>query len=310
MEPNYLRSFLDAIMQVSTMATISYFNYFVLLPIVLKEKKNGKYVLGLIASLAFIVSVQIWLKRMIYMEASERAFSFLYSSKFIIQHAFSTVVIVTFVSLLRFLKDWFELDAKRKEIENEKLATELRFLKDQINPHFLFNTLNNLYYLAHTNSPNTKEVISKLSQMMRYMIYEANNELVPVSKEIEYIQNYIDLEKLRLEDDFPLELSIEGEYIGLSIAPLIFITFLENAFKHGTTHSNEGSWVKVKFKFEGEHCYYEVTNSKNENVSEGEKSGIGLKNTMRRLNLSYENQHRLDILEDDKTYQVKLDIDL
>lgn len=310
MEVNYSRAFLDAITQVSTMAIISYFNYFVLLPGIIKDKKIGNYIVGLIIGLGATIALQVWLKRLIYADVAERAFSFLYSSKFVIQHTFNVLVIVSFVSLLRFLKDWFELEAKRKEIENEKLATELRFLKDQINPHFLFNTLNNLYYLAHTNSPNTKEVISKLSQMMRYMIYEANHELVPVSKEIEYIQNYIDLEKLRLEDSFPLELSIEGDYTTLSIAPLIFITFLENAFKHGTTHSNEGSWVKVKFRFEGKHCYYEVTNSKNENVEEVEKSGIGLKNTMRRLNLSYENQHTLDILEDDKTYQVKLDIDL
>lgn len=212
--------------------------------------------------------------------------------------------------MLRFLKDWFELEAKRKEIENEQLMTELRFLKEQINPHFLFNTLNNLYYLAHTNSPNTKEVIAKLSQMMRYMIYEANNEKVPVSKEIEYIENYIALEKLRLEDDFPIEISIKGDYSRLQIAPLIFITFLENAFKHGTNHGDKESWVRVAFEFNENHCKYMVSNSKGEKSKETDKSGIGLKNTKRRLNLSYENLHTLEIIENELTFEVKLEIDL
>ncbi len=309
-EPNYTRAFLDAIMQVSTMAAISYFNYFILLPRVLKEKNILKYVLEFSVPFVAIVILQIWLKRQIYADMDGNNFNFLQSSRFVVQHVFSVVFIVTYVSMLRFLKDWFELEAKRKEIENEKLVTELRFLKEQINPHFLFNTLNNLYYLVHTNSPNTKNVIEKLSQMMRYMIYEANNELVPVSKEIEYIRNYIDLEKLRLEDDFPIEFTIKGEYSNLRIVPLIFITFLENAFKHGSANNGSSSWVKVSFEFKDNHCTYIVINSKNEKESVKGKSGIGLKNTMRRLNLSYENAHELTIEEDDNNYKVKLNIEL
>jgi two-component system sensor histidine kinase AlgZ len=309
-EPNYTRAFLDAIMQVSTMAAVSYFNYFILLPRVLKEKNILKYVLEFSVPFVATVILQIWLKRQIYIDMESRHFDFLQSSRFVVQHVFSVVFIVTYVSMLRFLKDWFELEAKRKEIENEKLVTELRFLKEQINPHFLFNTLNNLYYLAYTNSPNTKNVIEKLSQMMRYMIYEANNELVPVSKEIEYIRNYIDLEKLRLEDDFPIEFTIKGEYSNLRIVPLIFITFLENAFKHGSANDGSSSWVKVSFHFIDNHCTYIVTNSKNENESMKGKSGIGLKNTMRRLNLSYENTHELTIEEDENNYKVKLNIEL
>jgi LytS/YehU family sensor histidine kinase len=202
------------------------------------------------------------------------------------------------------------LEAERKEIENEKLQSELRFLKEQINPHFLFNTLNNLYYLAHTQSPNTKEVIAKLSQMMRYMIYEANAEKVPVSKELEYIENYIDLEKLRLDDGFPIRLTVEGNYETLKIAPLIFITFLENAFKHGVESGGGDSWVEVSIVFNGFSCEYKVSNSKSPELKKEEKNGIGLKNTIRRLNLSYRNAHHLKIEEDDRSYNVHLKIDL
>ncbi|MFT4733555.1 MAG: two-component system sensor histidine kinase AlgZ [Algoriphagus sp.] len=305
------RSFVDAITQVSTMAVISYFHYFYLLPKVLNDRKWIKYLLLLIVGLGLIISFQIYVKMFIYQNTeSDRIISFLSSPRFIVQHTFSVLVVVSFVALLRFLKDWFEIENKRKEIENEKLVSELRFLKEQINPHFLFNTLNNLYYLAHTNSPNTKEVIAKLSQMMRYMIYEANSDTVPVAKEIEYLENYIDLERLRLEEKFPILMHIEGEYEHLRISPLIFITFLENAFKHGTTQLGEDGMVSVVFKFKDNHCSYEVTNTKNDKPSGYEKSGIGLKNTKRRLNLSYADHHTLNVKEDNKTYKVKLEIDL
>jgi LytS/YehU family sensor histidine kinase len=230
--------------------------------------------------------------------------------RFVSQHYISTIFIVGFISMLRFAKDWFELEAKRKEIENEKLISELRFLKEQINPHFLFNTLNNLYYLAHTNSPNTKEVISKLSQMMRYMIYEANNEKVAVSKEIEYIRNYIDLEKLRLEENVPIQLSIDGNYDNLQITPLIFITYLENAFKHGVSQSNSEAWVNVSFKFEGNKCIYEVSNSVVEGESDSSETGIGLSNTKRRLNLSYDGRHSLHTERNKNQFEVKLEVEL
>src|SRR5258707_7845820 len=134
--------------------------------------------------------------------------------------------------MVRYANAWFKFQSSMKEGQNENQPAELNFLKEQINPHFLFNTLNNLYYLAFTQSPNTTEVIAKLSQMMRYMIYDSNYPQVPLGKEIEYMQNYISLERLRLNDSIPIQLEIHGNVEEVRIAPLIFITFLENAFKH------------------------------------------------------------------------------
>lgn len=311
-EPNYLRALLDAITQLITMMAISYFNYFVLLPKALKKGKWGVYLLEIIISLAVMIAFQVWLKRQIYFDAGGRTFNWLGSVRFITQHTSSTIFIVTFIASLRFLSDYFELEAERKAVENEKLQSELRFLKEQINPHFLFNTLNNLYYLAHTNSPNTKDVIAKLSQMMRYMIYEANTEKVPVGREIEYIKNYIDLEKLRLDEGFPIELKISGDYETLKITPLIFITFLENAFKHGVEKGDKNSWVRVGIDFNDHICTYTVSNSKPEEAAEddGEPKGIGLKNTVRRLNLSYHDRHELIVDESADSYFIKLIIEL
>lgn len=310
MEPDYYKALLDAISQVIFMGSLSYLNYFVFLPRFLKHRNALRYFGEFILPFAVIIACNIFIKRQIYLEDIGNGKSYFFKQRFIFLHSVYSAFIVSFVAMLRFAQDWFDLEAKRKEIENEKLVSELRFLKEQINPHFLFNTLNNLYYLAHTQSPNTKEVIAKLSQMMRYMIYEANNETVPVSKEIEYISNYIDLEKLRLEDDFPIEFSISGEYQHLKITPLIFITFLENAFKHGVESGDSKSWVKVSLVFEEKNCIYKVSNSKKNSEFGSQKSGIGLKNTVRRLNLSYHNAHNLQINEDLDSYNVTLEINL
>lgn len=310
-EPDYTKATIDAIAQVLFMSAISYLNYFIFLPRFAQHKNTLKYILELFIPLLLLGVIQIWLKRKLWIVVDDpKTGNYFQSMRFVSQHYISTIFIVGFISMLRFAKDWFELEAKRKEIENEKLISELRFLKEQINPHFLFNTLNNLYYLAHTQSPNTKEVISKLSQMMRYMIYEANSEKVAVSKEIEYIRNYIDLEKLRLEENVPIVLSVEGNYEHLQITPLIFITYLENAFKHGVSQTNSDAWVNVSIKFEGNKCIYHVSNSVVDGDSDSDNSGIGLLNTQRRLNLSYNGKHKLNTERKNNQFEVKLEVDL
>jgi LytS/YehU family sensor histidine kinase len=216
------------------------------------------------------------------------------------------------VGMLRFAKDWFELEARKKEIENEKLTAELTFLKAQINPHFLFNTLNNLYYLAYSKSEHTTEIIAKLSQMMRYMIYESNHLPVPMSKEIEYMQNYISLERLRLNNQIPIAFDVSGDAATAKIGPLILIAFLENAFKHGVDANNEKSWVRVAIQVRGSQCLYTVENSKRLNGSavHTEKSGIGLRNVQRRLELSYPGNFDIKVNDDVDRYKVELQLKL
>ncbi|AFK04699.1 putative signal transduction histidine kinase [Emticicia oligotrophica DSM 17448] len=310
-EPNYLRAFYDATSQIFFMALISYFNYFICLPRFLKYKNLGRYVIEFIIPFAIIIICHIYLKRYIYLEIKE-AKGFLYSSKFIIQHAIGAIFIAIFIGMLRFVKDWFELETKKNEIENEKLTAELRFLKAQVNPHFLFNTLNNLYYLAMINSPNTTEVIEKLSQMMRYMLYDSNYPKVSLAKEIEYMKNYISLEKLRLDNQVPINFEIAGNPDEVQIVPLIFITFLENAFKHGVSNSSTNAYVNISINIEGQECIYSVENSKLPANLEttNEKSGIGLQNVSRRLDLSYPNKYDLEVNEDEKNYKIVLKLNL
>jgi len=300
-----------AAINVSFSMTVAYLNYFLFLPRFLAKRKASRYLLEFAGPFILIMFARIQLQRYV-VDGYTHQELFFYSSIYSVQVTATTLFIVIFIALLRFAEDWFEFEARKKEIENEKLTAELNFLKAQINPHFLFNTLNNLYYLAYTKSENTTEVIAKLSQMMRYMIYDSNYPQVPLTKEIEYMMNYISLERLRLNNQIPITFDIKGSPDNILITPLIFITFLENAFKHGVNNNTAGSWVKISIELRTNECVYSVENSiiVKPNPSKEEKSGFGLQNVQRRLELSYPGQFRLESKNLPDRYQVQLNIQL
>lgn len=285
--------------------SIAYLNYFFMLPNFLKHKHIGRYILEFIVPFILLLILRIYIQRVLVARTDHN--HYLYSNFFIVNTAAITLLITIFIGMLRFVNEWFELEAKKKEVENERLVAELNFLKAQINPHFLFNTLNNLYYLAYSKSDNTTEVIAKLSQMMRYMIYESNHSEVLLSKEIEYMQNYISLERLRLNNQIAIHFEIDVDVETKKIAPLILITFLENAFKHGVSANDPSAWIKLSIRMNGKECTYTVENSKIQSVhSDGEKSGIGLQNVKRRLELSYPGQYSLNVTDSPDRYAVQL----
>lgn len=305
---DWWRMFSSASVQLIFTMLIAYLNYFFTWPRFLKSQNIFRYLMELSIPFALLITIRVHLQRYL-VDGYTYKVEYFYSIFFIVQIVAITLFIVIFVGMLRFAVDWFELEAKRKELENEKLLSELNFLKAQINPHFLFNTLNNLYYLAYTKSDNTTEVIEKLSQMMRYMIYDSNHSTVPLSKEIDYMKSYISLERLRLNNQIPIHFEVKGNTENVWIAPLIFITFLENAFKHGVSNNNPQAWVNVSIELTGDQLFYQVENSKLEERSEGhEKSGIGLQNVQRRLQLSYPDKHMLAKEDKPDRYVVKLNL--
>ncbi|MEM9889077.1 MAG: histidine kinase [Bacteroidota bacterium] len=310
-ESGWERVVQDFSFHIIAMVFICYLNYFYFLPRFLKHRNIGRYLLSFLPIFMILGYAVILGKRWLL---SDYPFAgrFIYSNRFMVNVLVNAFFLVVFVSLLKFVEDWFQLEARKKEFEKEQLTSELRFLKAQINPHFLFNTLNNLYYLAFNNSPNTTEVIAKLSQMMRYMLYESNHPRVPLDNEIEYIRNYISLEKLRLNDEVPIDFEVKGKTAGVAIVPLVLITFLENAFKHGVSNTTEQAWIKATLNVEEGMCYYQVANSK---ISESgktvsEKSGIGLQNVKRRLDLSYPDNYHLAVRENEDHYAVDLKLNL
>ena len=306
---NWAQGLLIGVTQLIFTMLITYLNYFIFLPRWLAHKNLFRYILEFLVPFAFLITVRVHLQRF-FIDGYTYQHRFFYSSAFIVQLTVVTLFIVIFVGMLRFAQDWFVLEAKKKEVENEKLTAELNFLKAQINPHFLFNTLNNLYYLAYTQSPNTTEVIEKLSQMMRYMIYDSNHARVPLSKEIAYMENYISLERLRLNNQIPINFVIAGNPQEVLVVPLIFITFLENAFKHGVGNNSAAAWVNIAITLNQKEIIYRIENSKIKNTLPvtNEKSGIGLQNVKRRLELSYPNQYTLQITDLPDKYAVALNL--
>lgn len=298
----------EAFFHVLFVVIIVYINYSFLLPRFLKDHRFLKYILSFCFFFCLVTGTYIFIKR-IETEGSW-AHGIFSSVRFVIHYSLTVLFIVVFISMFRFVEEWFGIEARKREIENENLNTELRFLKEQINPHFLFNTLNSLYYLATIQSPNTPEVIVKLSQMMRYMLYDSNRPKVSLQQEIEYMQNFMELEKMRIGRPVPITFETSGPLSSILIVPLILNTFLENAFKHGLNNPDSDGFIRVKLHAEPALLTFTTENSKPENPDRKEKSGIGLQNVKRRLELSYPGKHTLEITEDERTYKVHLTLDL
>jgi sensor histidine kinase YesM len=213
-------------------------------------------------------------------------------------------LVVTFISLtIRVNERW-------QQTEQEKTDAELSFLKAQINPHFLFNTLNSIYSLAIQKSDETAAAVVKLSDMMRYVTGEAHHDFVPLAKENHYIHNYIDLQKIRLDGTVQLQYQVIGDPSGKQIAPLLLIPFVENAFKHGV-NPEEDSKIDIDIYITTETLTLQVYNKKVQVQQQQEaKSGLGIENTRHRLQLLYPNLHELMIEETEKDFSVLLHIQL
>jgi LytS/YehU family sensor histidine kinase len=217
-------------------------------------------------------------------------------------------LVFTVSTCTRVIQEWLGIESKRQEIENEKLATELSFLKSQINPHFLFNTLNNIYSLALIRSEATADAVLKLSSIMRYVLDETKHDTVPLDKEIQFIKHYIELQRVRLTDKVKIELIIEGETEGKQIAPLILIPFVENSFKYGVS-TKDVSVLSFQIKASAESISFTAKNAKmtyDSGANNNNNTGIGIKNTKRRLELLYPEQHKLVVAEENNQFIVNL----
>ncbi|GAA4275838.1 hypothetical protein GCM10022259_05620 [Aquimarina mytili] len=209
-----------------------------------------------------------------------------------------------------FFKFYYNSQQKTLTLEKEKLEAELNQLRNQVHPHFLFNTLNNLYSLIIQKSSNAEAAVLKLSGLMRYMLYEANVPKVPISKEIEYLKNYVDLEKLRFDDQMDISFNTETdkEYI---ISPFLLIPFVENAFKHGS-NLQDGSWIVISIFVKKNNLIMKVENAKSPNTLQNENSegGIGFSNVKKRLELLYKNKYTLQTEDTGLSYESILKLNL
>ncbi|OUR91883.1 histidine kinase [Flavobacteriales bacterium 34_180_T64] len=192
-------------------------------------------------------------------------------------------------------------------LKNEKVKTELLHLKSQVNPHFFFNMLNNLYGLVDKDSKKAQELILKLSDMMRYSIYDGEKETVLLSEEVTYLQNYIELHKMRYHKTIDVQFNIEIKDNDYEIMPLLFIILLENAFKHGVENLRKNAYVHIDMKAENDQVSFDIENNFDNTIT-NEQGGIGLKNLKRRLELVYPKNHILSITKTDTVFKAILNI--
>lgn len=222
--------------------------------------------------------------------------------------------VLLFTLLVKAVAHWVEQEQVYQETLREKLAAELNLLKAQVHPHFLFNTLNNLYALTLQSAPAAPQVVLKLSELMSYMLYESQAESISLEKEIGHIQNYIALEKIRYGDRLDVSLATSGETAGKKVAPLLLIPFVENAFKHGVSDETDHVWVTIDIKVKDGRLGVKIENSHTgeDLPADGNAitGGIGLQNVQRRLALLYPDAHHLTLAKEADHYTVDLKIRL
>jgi len=221
--------------------------------------------------------------------------------------------VVIFAALIKILTYWYQNQQYNQQLMREKLEAELKFLKGQIHPHFLFNTLNNLYALTLKKSDLAPEMVLKLSELLNYMLYESNVRKISLKKEIDVLVNYIELEKIRYGELLDIHFDVLGEIDDKQIAPLLLLPFVENSFKHGVSKKLSNKWTSIHLSVEDSALILKVENSKEKYTSVdpgGYSEGIGLKNVRRRLDLLYPQKHQLEIKDKGIEFLVILKLEI
>ncbi len=315
-------------------ALIFYNNYLLLIPRLFMKGKRIRYflaALGLAVGLYFIsviagnLTFERWqnnnpgeLERREAMEnrdnhrppaRTKRLLRLPYGPMHIYNYTFNVLFFTIFPLGLRVLERHSQIEKRQKELEKEKLNSELAFLKNQISPHFFFNTLNNIYALIDINKEDSQNAVLKLSRMMRYLLYESEEGETRMSSEIEFMNNYIDLMKLRISEKVKLSVSFPAEYDDIAVPPLLFISIIENAFKHGISY-REKSFIDIEMAVSKEMINFSCINSivKNSDENRDSNSGIGLENLKKRLNLLFPDLHEFSINQTESSFHVLVKI--
>jgi len=293
---------LKVCLRITFTAVIFYTNYSLLVPYFLLKKKILPYLFCVVILL--LISYLIIFNVFGFEFYDSRNLLDKRPSKFIINIFFNSVIIII-GTIIRLYEQWIENDRINKEIEVKKNKTELESLKNQLNPHFLFNSLNSIYSLSTKKSNDTPEAVIMLSELMRYMLYKANNKKVLLKDELKYIENYIKLQHIRIAKNKNVKINIKGVISTQKISPLLFISYIENAFKYGTDF-NGNTEIEIDISVKDNELQFKCVNIIGNRSKDEESSGIGMQNTKNRLELLYPNKHWLTTIENDNKFMVDL----
>jgi LytS/YehU family sensor histidine kinase len=318
----YSRSFNVALIAKALITNIGfalgvYVNLYILIPKFLKQKNYVFYFFWLVVLLSsvslFIQAIFVYPLRNI-LDVSEQ-----FSSISTNTHSaffFATFLYVLVSSFLKFINDWLsmqDLNYKLAKIEKQKLEAELTTLKGQLNPHFLFNSLNNIYSLSLIKSEKVPELILKLSDLMRHIIYESRENYISINKEIEFVDNFIALQKIRTSEKTRIDYTKKGDVPSAKIAPLLFEPFIDNAFKHGLPGTENSDFISIRFDFSiPDNVVFNISNNyDNSELWIKKDSGIGLENVKQRLKHLYKkNEYKLSVKKDNQVFSIELKLKL
>jgi two-component system, LytTR family, sensor kinase len=293
---------------------VSYFNNYYLIEWFLFRKRYLAYLVSLFLSITLVI-FPLSIATFRYIPLLEDSAQSIWTFNFFVYNFLFILFTVLLSSTIKLFRNWYIKEQANKALEKLSIESELKYLKSQINPHFLFNNLNNLYALTLKNSEMAPDVVLKLSNILRYGLYDSQKQKVSIEEDLQFIKDYIELEKLRLGEKTAIEITTQGNLKGIQIEPFLFINFIENAFKHGANPTLGKSFINIQYEIDDEKkmLFFKIKNSKPNklnNLTKSSVGGIGLKNVQTRLNILYPNKHEIKIADETDTYSVSLKIKL
>ncbi len=292
---------------------LSYINIYLLMPRLVYRRKFVSYGISVALCIFIMVLLKYYLTTLLISQNvwREGPETYSFTLNYAITMMLGELYVMSFVSAIKITIDRMREDLRITEIKQEQLETNLRFLRSQVSPHFFFNTLNNIYALTLKKSSKAPEIILKLSELMRYLLYGTEKSLQDLSKEINCIKNYLELQRIRYDNNIDINISIKGDIEDRKIAPMMLLPFIENCFKHGADNAENQFYIDIHFNIENDFLTFKVANPISKNKTLRKTGGIGIKNVKKRLELRYQQKdYKLSINTKDNLYIVELTLKL
>ena len=310
--PNFLDNLVTVSLIVPFIALAVYLNLYVFMPRFFKHKHYALYGVSTLTVLAILpaIMIQVLQAFFIFRNASHAVDTFSGFDGYFIWFT-ETFLVLAITTAIKNTKEWMAKEHYARALEKEKSEAEISFFKQQINPHFVFNALNSIYFAIPKSQELAQDIVMRLSEMLSHQLYDTNKDWIPLSKEAEYLKNYVEIERIRQGDALHLDCQLPDFYHNLKISPILLLPFVENAFKYATTADPSDYWVKIEMEVMDNQLHFKVENPYTEGkTTTHQKGGIGIINVQKRLNMIYPKKHKLRITQAKNIWKVELIMDL
>jgi two-component system, LytTR family, sensor kinase len=305
----YKQHLIGAMLYTPIIFAATMFTIYVLIKRFYLAGKKGKFWAGLIISMLVFGVIRRTMNYYLIYPQTWRDMQSLFFIPKIIFEIVGTYLMVALNVMIYFMQAWYEQQRITQTLQKDKAEAQLELLKSQVQPHFIFNTLNNIYSLSTQNNPNTSNLIYRLSSLLSYTLYDSRKTIIPLEQEVEYISNYIELEKIRYGDRLDIAVNVLNDTKHIGISPFLLLPLIENCFKHGVSNEIDTCWIRVDILSNDGWLIIKVENSKPSNGKcNGTRNGIGLENVKRRLEILYPDRYEFKCINEDQTFLAVLKI--